>query len=499
MSNIPELVARVQQAMADYKAGLAKEAAGIATAAIGRAEAQAAVVKYGAALSEGRKKFASDTEFGQWVHDSGFDAEKPWQDHDVRWAARQVAEAAVDHVINSDFSDCTVTSPRRMWDWCKDRIAFAEAEAAAAAALLTKQQAEAERAAKAEADARAREEAALQAKRDAEAAAVTAAEAEARRREREAAEAEAEARRREEAEQQKAAKAAAEKERKEHEDQKDSRSKLNAMFGPAAAKVVMNRFKHWGSIRNAFDGVGKALSKRLGNYLAECCQAPDYPEVLLGVTWSAQMLYPHLPKRLLDHQPKTKTISGLGKIHSTLVETERRFKMTPEFGMTDPPLAAFNKAHAIMVALLNAQSAAKDAAKYGEGSGTMDPKAKASTKYRDDEGKSEVIIMGTRLWPILEDATATYNYDDLRCAHGFVDDVFKTFLEPRDSSMDTKLLKVRHLLSWVNGGYNAKGATLAGTFEAIDSVVTAYARKASPEMKTPGVRFDKNDGNARGT
>jgi len=481
MTNIPELVARVQQAMADYRIGAAQVAAGTE-------KAHAAVIAYGRALLEKRKTIPGDVEFGKWVRDNGFDTEKPWDSRQERYEAMQIAEAADRPGTVSEFIECGAITPTNMMKWYRvreaEREALAADEARAEAELKAKQEAEAAAAVAAEAEARRREEAELQAKREAEARAASAAEAEVRRKEREAAEAAAMERRRQEEMERRAT---AEKQRKEREGQKESRSKLNDLLGPIAATTIRARFKHPGIFFKVFERDNERIRKKFGNHIALMCQTPDYPLFLLDMSkWTLQMLYPHLPIRFLDLQPKS--FSRLTNIHATLIEVERRFKQTPEFLITEPPLVGFNK----VMELFNIISRAKE--DKSSGGGGIDPRAKAKPEYRDDEGRPEVVICGTRLWPITHD---NYNYDDLRCAYGFVEDVFRTFLEPRESSVDTKLLKVRHLLSWVNGGYNAKGATLLGTFEALDHVVTAYARNLSSEMKTPGVRFDKNDGNAR--
>ena len=90
----------------------------------------------------------------------------------------------------------------------------------------------------------------------------------------------------------------------------------------------------------------KAQARILLNYLARRCQDDDYPDALfVASTWSLQLLYPHLPERLLQRMPSALN-STLVKVHATLVKTERLFVATPEFGMTHPPMVGFNKAQA---------------------------------------------------------------------------------------------------------------------------------------------------------
>ena len=205
-------------------------------------------------------------------------------------------------------------------------------------------------------------------------------------------------------------------------------------------------------------------------FFANRCQQPDYPpEMFLTQSWTSQLLYPHLPKRLVDMMPAN--IGTLYSKHAALVETERRFVASPEFGLTDPPLAAFNKAQAIYTSVVNTRNGS-----------AVDPAARHRPIYGDDEGKPPVVIRGTQLWPA--EAGAGYRYDDLRCAWGFADDVIKTFDEERNASISSRGLKLRHILSWL-GGYNSKGATIDGTLKAFAAVVRAYGSNVSEIMRPP--------------
>ena len=100
------------------------------------------------------------------------------------------------------------------------------------------------------------------------------------------------------------------------------------------------------------------------------------------------------------------------------------------------------------------------------------------------------------LWPA--ESGAGYCYDDLRCAWGFADDVLKTFRERGDNiSMSTQSLKLRHLMSWIDGGYNTVGSTTAGMLKALTAVVQADPADRSEEMAPPLPRVTKTDGDAR--
>ena len=216
----------------------------------------------------------------------------------------------------------------------------------------------------------------------------------------------------------------------------------------------------------------KSPERTVLRYLAERCQS-NYPaDLFLAQRWSVQLLYPHLPSAVLDQLPsKLSTLSY--SHHTTLVETERRFVLTPEFGVTDPPLVAANKAREIYYALINAKNG-----------GAVDKSAIHVPAYANDEGKPPIVVRGTQLWPA--EAGTDYRYDDLRCAYNFAKDILLTFGEPRDAPMTTQSLKLRHLMAWLPGGYNSfVGATLEGVFKALKDVVQAYGANKSEDMRPP--------------
>ena len=183
-----------------------------------------------------------------------------------------------------------------------------------------------------------------------------------------------------------------------------------------------------------------------------------------------RLLYPHLPQKLLDMMP-SKLIT-LSKVHTALVETEKRFVKTPEFGVTDPPLAAFNKAREIYEAVLRAKNGV-----------TVDQAAAHRPEYVNDQGKPPVIVRGTQLWPA--EVGVGYGYDDLRCACGLANDILTTFSESRDPPMAVQSLKLRHVLSWLPGGYNSVGSTQDGILKALTAVVQAHGADKSDVMRTP--------------
>lgn len=242
-----------------------------------------------------------------------------------------------------------------------------------------------------------------------------------------------------------------------------------------AADVLHARFKH-----RVFHAVFKDEQPRTGrlfaNYIAKRCQEPDYPsELLLSSSFSLEIIYPYLPKRILSQMPTR--LGTLKNEHSLLAETERLFMLSPEFGITDPPMVGFNKAMAIYQSL-----------KHKRAGGVVDTTAVHKPTYEGDEGRPPVIIRGMQVWPAA--TGAGYCYDDLRCAWGFADDIVKTFDETRNAPVVTRGLKLRHLMSWL-GGYNSKGATILGTVKALEAVVQAYSGGTSEEMKLPAIRMDK--------
>jgi hypothetical protein len=255
------------------------------------------------------------------------------------------------------------------------------------------------------------------------------------------------------------------------------KSKLHELLGPKVADVLHSRFKHPRMFSHL--GKGKKDCVILLRYLAERCVKPDYPDNLfLTQSWTIQLLYPHLPQSLLARMPAG--LPALYKLHTVLVETERRFVLTPEFGVTDPPMTAFNKTHEIYTAIINA--------KNGH---TFDRSAVHRATYANDEGKQPVIIRGTQLWPAETDAG--YGYEDLRCAHGLADDILKTFDETRNAPMSTRSLKLRHVLSWLPGGYNSTGSSTDGTLRALRAVVQAYSTNKSEIMRSPSPSLKKLD------
>jgi hypothetical protein len=260
-----------------------------------------------------------------------------------------------------------------------------------------------------------------------------------------------------------------------------AKSKLRDLLKPNAAEVLLTHFKSTRMFATlSQDGRNQKSCVTLLNYLAERCVQPDYPDELFTVsTWTIRLLYPHLPQKLLDQVRGT--VSTLVKLHhATLVETERRFVLTPEFGVTDPPLVAFNKAQGIYSAITHAKNG-----------GTFDQSAIHRTTYADGEGKQPVIVRGTQLWPA--ETGAGYGYEDLRCAHGLADDILKTFDETRNAPLTTRSLKLRHVLSWLPGGYNSTGASLDGTMKALKAVVQAYGADKSDVMRSPSPSLKKLD------
>jgi hypothetical protein len=250
------------------------------------------------------------------------------------------------------------------------------------------------------------------------------------------------------------------------------KSKLHDRLGDEPATVLLTRFKHARMFANLVGGEGKLSKERTAlRYLAERCVKPDYPsDLFLAKSWSTRLLYPRLPQKLLDMLPSN--LSTLGNSHATLVKTEELFVKTPECGVTDPPMVAFNKARELYEAVVRAKDGA-----------TVDQSAVHRPTYVDDAGKPPVIVRGTQLWPA--ETGAGYGYDDLRCACGLADDILKTFSEPSNAPMSTKSLKLRHILSWFPNGYNSIGSTQDGLMKALLRVVQAYGADKSDVMRTP--------------
>ena len=264
-----------------------------------------------------------------------------------------------------------------------------------------------------------------------------------------------------------------------------AKSKLRDMLKPNVAEVLLTYFKSTRMFATlSQEGKHQKSCVTLLNYLAERCVQPDYPEEFFLIsTWTIRLLYPHLPQKLLDMVSTNirANVSTLAKTqHASLVETERLFVQSPEFGITDPPLVAFNKANEIYNAIVHKKNG-----------GTFDQSAVHRPVYADDEGKQPVIIRGTQLWPA--ETGAGYGYEDLRCAHGLADDILKTFDETRNAPMSTRSLKLRHVLSWLPGGYNSTGASLDGTLKALRTVVQAYSSNKSDVMRSPSPSLKKLD------
>jgi hypothetical protein len=247
-----------------------------------------------------------------------------------------------------------------------------------------------------------------------------------------------------------------------------------------AADVLHTRFKHSRIFHAAFRNETANTARLFGNYVAKRCQEPDYPrELFTAQTFSLEIAYPHLPKKLLSQLPQV--LGTLRNQHAMIVELERLFMLSPEFGVSDPPLAAFNKAMSIYNSL-----------KHRKAGGTIDPGAAHKPSYGDDEGKPPVVVRGTRLWPA--ETTAGYRYDDLRCGWGVANDILSAFTESDTVPISTKTLKLRHIRSWLAGGYNATGSTFDGMLKAFEAVIQAYTRNASEEMRAPLPSMIKNDG-----
>jgi len=255
------------------------------------------------------------------------------------------------------------------------------------------------------------------------------------------------------------------------------RSKLRDMIGAGVADILHAKFRS--SARMFTTAIGpKATNnhKAILGYLASRCQQPDYPaDLLLEQTWTPQLLYPHLPKRLLASMPAN--LGTLYSKHTALVETERRFLASPMFGVTDPPLAAFNEVQAIYTSIVNARKG-----------NAPDPAAIHRPTYGNDEGKPAVVIRGRQLWPA-ETGTG-YRYDDLRCGWGLASEILSAFDE-RNATLSSRNLKLRHVMAWL-GGYNSTGATIEGTLAAFRAIVQAYSSNASDVMRLPLPSMIKN-------
>jgi hypothetical protein len=251
-------------------------------------------------------------------------------------------------------------------------------------------------------------------------------------------------------------------------------------IGNAQSDTLVRMFEHHRIFTSMIEGEGRQAHVKLAlRYIAKRCVEKDYPpELFTAKKWSLQFMYPHLPMRLLDRVCKSGTPNAVVNIHTMLIETERRFMGTPEFGVKDQPFAAYNKAYSIFQAI-------KDQ-KDGVEVGSFDASAVHVPKFASDEGKPPVIVRGTQVWPVEIDNLHTgYGYDDLRCAYKFAEDVLLIFGEPRDASMATKSLTLRHLMSWLPGGYNSRGCTIDGVLRALKDVVAAYGADKGDVMRGP--------------
>ena len=262
---------------------------------------------------------------------------------------------------------------------------------------------------------------------------------------------------------------------------KKSESKLYRL-GDDVADVLMAKFKNPRMLAHFLGGDDSRTKKRsrMLRYLAARIKA-DYPEeYLASKSWETRLLYPYLPPKMLEKLAKH--INMIDANHATLAATEELFMKTPECGVTDPPMIAFNKAYSIYQSLSHAKN---------NGGAPIDRSAFVhKPTFAPDEGKHPVIVRGTQLWP--RETSETYCYDDLRCAFGMAEDILLTFLEPKDAPMTTKSLKLRHVSAWLPpNGYNAVGATLEGVMRAWKLVVYAYGADKSEEMRKPEASLRK--------
>ena len=262
---------------------------------------------------------------------------------------------------------------------------------------------------------------------------------------------------------------------------KKSESKLYRL-GDDVADVLMAKFKNPRMLAHFLGGEDSQTKKRsrMLRYLATRIKA-DYPEeYLASKSWETRLLYPYLPQKMLERFAKH--INMIDANHATLAATEDVFMKTPECGVTDPPMIAFNKAYSIYQSLSHAKN---------NGGAPIDRSAFVhKPTFAPDEGKHPVIVRGTQLWP--RETRETYCYDDLRCAFGMAEDVLLTFFGPKDAPMTTKSLKLRHISAWLPPkGYNAVGATLEGVMRAWELVVYAYGVDKSEEMRKPNASLRK--------
>jgi len=235
-------------------------------------------------------------------------------------------------------------------------------------------------------------------------------------------------------------------------------------------------------------GGGDPTHRRLGDIWLRTTRTPAGPALIKIIgqgnevaarAWGegAEWALDQLP-RLVGEADDPGGFSPLPE-HRPLVEAERRFVLTAEYrAMDNQPFVAFNKAQSIFHDIQNEKSGDVQV-------GQFDSTAIHRKTFKGDEGRRPVTVRGTQLWPA--EASVEYGYDDLRCAYKFAEDVLLVFGEPRDASMATKSLTLRHLMSWLPGGYNARGCTIDGVLRALKDVVAAYGTDKSDVMRGPSV------------
>jgi hypothetical protein len=113
-----ELAERAHDAIRAYVTGVVKLEKG-------RAEVIAAIVEYGRALLEGRKRYGSNDEFGKWVIANKLDRPKPFDQMRDRNAAQLIAEMFILRNAPEDaFSACNNTRPDDIMKWARKQPWF---------------------------------------------------------------------------------------------------------------------------------------------------------------------------------------------------------------------------------------------------------------------------------------------------------------------------------------------------------------------------------------
>jgi hypothetical protein len=119
-ADLDELTSRALQAMRDYQDGVDREAEG-------RADAIGAIIAYGLALQEGRKKHGTnDKAFGQWIKDNKLDQDKPFNDRQERAAAQQIADICSDgnnpvsRIVYTSFFLSPYSRPTDIMKWYRE-------------------------------------------------------------------------------------------------------------------------------------------------------------------------------------------------------------------------------------------------------------------------------------------------------------------------------------------------------------------------------------------